>query len=589
MSQMSRRSGGRGGVALVFGVLLTLLAVWWLWPSGAPAPAERSPSTASPRALDPRLPAPLPEPPAPEASATRDGGTLWLQAQLEPSSSGRAFAGQAWVGPAYISEADRLEWEEARREERGGAGPERLEELANVETWLPAPVTPEAAGGGRLGLAVPPAPRYRLLAWEPEGTLYQGDFVPAGTPREGVLDAGRLQARPATGLRVRLTRAPPGRTRYLARLERVVDEASAERATGVLPVMRLVAPVLLGALREEGAVPLSVEGDNLLVPLPPDKAVRLRLRTEAGLEGEPLEVPLREGRVETVEVDLGRVFPGGGESFVDLRGRLLLGASARPVARARVERLEAPGPVARPGADGTFTFEKLPAWKPSRFAVLVERPASGRPVSPERTEVELTPGPGPHERPVEVTWRVPAYRWLVLKLDAFARSQLEGRSRRPYPVYALQRRDEAGSWRTQGADEFLPEEGGVAVSVLGVGTYRVLAAASPYEVYESPAVVVGEGDLERAVSLSVPEDAVPCEVRVTDARGVPVYGALVTAAGAQGSLPPIRGRTDAEGRWRLGRVRAQVLHLEVEHGNRSPWTGEVSAECQRTGRVDVRP
>ncbi|HYO52291.1 hypothetical protein [Archangium sp.] len=39
---------------------------------------------------------------------------------------------------------------------------------------------------------------------------------------------------------MRLTRAPPGRERYLARLERVVDESSAERAPELLPVMRLV-------------------------------------------------------------------------------------------------------------------------------------------------------------------------------------------------------------------------------------------------------------------------------------------------------------------------------------------------------------
>ncbi len=59
-------------------------------------------------------------------------------------------------------------------------------------------------------------------------------------------------------------------------------------------------------------------------------------------------------------------------------------------------------------------------------------------------------------------------------------------------------------------------------------------------------MVLGEGDGERAVSLSVPEDGAACEVRVTDAVGMPVYGALVTAAGLQGSLPPTRGRTDAE-------------------------------------------
>ena len=85
------------------------------------------------------------------------------------------------------------EWEESQREGRTGAGLDRLEDMANVHTWLPAPVMPEAVGGGRLGpVPVPPATRYRLLAWQPsDATLSWSDFMLAGCGSRGRLRGGR--------------------------------------------------------------------------------------------------------------------------------------------------------------------------------------------------------------------------------------------------------------------------------------------------------------------------------------------------------------------------------------------------------------
>jgi hypothetical protein len=115
----------------------------------------------------------------------------------------------------------------------------------------------------------------------------------------------------------------------------------------------------------------------------------------------------------------------------------------------------------------------------------------------------------------------------------------------------------------------------------------VLAAASPYEVHASTSAELGGNATERTVSVRVDEGGVPCEVHVTVA-GAPVYGALVTSASTLGSLPPARGRTDVEGRWRLGRVRADSLHLEVEADGHPPWAGEVAAACASSGVVEVR-
>src|SRR5690606_14360722 len=151
---------------------------------------------------------------------------------------------------------------------------------------------------------------------------------PEEAPAEGVLDAGELRPVHPTGLRVRLSGVRPVQgARYSLRVERVVAQAPTEaaRASDWLPVVHQVAPRLASALQDEVPLALSPEEDTLLSPLPPDAALRLRLRTEAGRESEPVEVPLREGRVETVVLEPARLFPEGEGGLVELRGRLLLG------------------------------------------------------------------------------------------------------------------------------------------------------------------------------------------------------------------------------------------------------------------------
>jgi hypothetical protein len=505
-----------------------------------------------------------------------EAGGLRLRAVLQGE---HPFRGEARVGAAFISEEDRLAWEAARGE---GAGPERLEALANVAEWRPVEVTPSAWGGTLGPVPVPPAPRYRVLAWEPDGTFWWGDFVPGEVPASGELDAGVLRARRPTGVRVRLAGARPEQGTFSVRVERVVapDSRDVESASELLPVVRHAAPALAEALAEGTFIPLSPAEDTPLLPLPPDPAVRLWLRADSGRVAGPVEVPLREGRVEGVTLEVAALFGGGVGSRVTLRGRLLLEGSSAPPPGARL--LGPDGRAVALAPDGRFTAEGLPSWQPSRFTAEVEAPASGRPVAPARWDFDFTPRPEGGE--AEVTWRVPAFRWLVLRLDAFARGRLG--ARRPYPVFLLQRRDAREQWRTHAAEAFIPEEAGVAVSLLEPGTYRVLAAASPYEVYFSGSARVDEGP-EHAVSLRVDEGGVPCEVRVTRA-GAPVYGALVTAGSAYGSLPPVRGRTDAEGRWRLGPVRVDSLHLEVQVDGRPAWAGELASACEVSDVVEVR-
>ena len=584
----SRRTGGRAAALVAVGLL-----AWWAWPWAAEVEAV----PARPAAVT-VAEAVVPEPSEAEVPARAATGGLRLRAVLEGE---RPFQGEARVGVAFISEDDRLAWEAAKREGGGGAGPSRLEDLANVAEWLPATVTPSASGGVLGPVPVPPAPRYRVLAWEPDGTFWWGDVVPEGASMTGppdstltghpaavsparTLDAGVLRARRPTGVRVRLAGARPEHGPFSVRVERVVDPdvRAAERASELLPVVRHVAPALSAALSQDTPLPLSSDEDTSLLPLPPDPAVRLWLRSASGREGGPVEVPLREGRVEWVVLDVDALLPGGVGGTLTLRGRVLLEGTVKPPPGARLMGPDGQDVALAP--DGRFTTPGLPSWRPSRFTLQVEPPGSGRPVAPAQREFEFTPHAGAVD--ADVTWRVPAYRWLVLRLEDFTRGQLAARSRGPYPVFVLQRGEREGPWRTHPADAFLDEEGGVAVSLLQPGTYRVLVAASPYELYASTSAELSGDAMERTVTVRLEDGASPCEVRVTSS-GAPVYGALVTTSSVLGSLPPARGRTDAEGRWRLGRVRADSLHLEVEAEGRPAWVGDVTEPCRASGVVEV--
>ncbi|WP_426755445.1 carboxypeptidase regulatory-like domain-containing protein [Myxococcus sp. Y35] len=555
-------------------LLLAGLVAWWLWPVPAgvpgalPAPVVRAEGTVPARV------APPPEP-------TKLEG-LQLRVVLE---GGQPFLGEARVGAAFISERDRHLWEESKRVGGEGAGPGRLEDLANVSEWRSVDVTPSATGGVLGPIPVPPAPRYQVVAWAPDGTFWWGDIAPDDVPIAGLLDGGVLFARRPTGVRVTLAGARPEHGPFSVRMERAasLDPRDAEHASELLPVVRHVAPAIASALADGTPLPLPVGEPLSLLPLPSDPQVRLWLRSAAGQEGGPVEVPLRDGRVESVVLDVDRLFPGGVGGAVTLRGRLVLeGTSAPPEG---VTLLGPDGRVLALAQDGSFVAPGLPSWAPSQFIAEVVAPASGRPVAAARQTFDFMPEPGVAE--AQVSWRVTAYRWLVLRVDGFLRGQLGAGTRRPYPVFVLQRWSDGDVWRTHAADAFLQEEGGVAVSLLAPGRYRVLVALSAHEHYVSTVAEVGEDGAEHAVSVQVDTAGPACEVLVT-AAGAPVYGARVIAGSEVVSLPPARGLTDAEGRWRLGRVRSQSLHVEVEAAGHTSWSGEAAESCRRSGVVHVQ-
>ncbi|ATB50875.1 carboxypeptidase-like regulatory domain-containing protein [Corallococcus macrosporus] len=569
---MRHRAWGGGAAALV----VAALALWWLWPEDAAAP------DAPPRAPAERVEAPPPVslPPRMAPAPVRAEG-LRLRVVLRGDVP---FEGEARVGVTSISDADRHMWEVSKREGRSGAGPEKLEDLANVSEWRPVEVTPSVTGGTLGPVPVPVAPLYRVVAWAPDGTFWLGDVVPESEDFTGVVEAV-LSARAPTGVRVRLMGGRPEHGPFSLRVVRGVaqDVRDAERASELLPVVRHVAPDLASALSDEAVLPLPVGEPLELLPLPPDSAVLLQLQSTAGRVSKRVEVPLREGRVEPVVLDVDELFPEGVGQTVTLRGKVELEGTFIPPEGAR---LLGPGDVEVPLAtDGRFVVSGLPSWEPSHFRVEVASPLSRRPVAATEQSFQFMPKPG--VRDAEVTWRVPAYRWLVLRMDGAMRAQMEARTQKPYPVYVLQRWGEGARWELASAGAFIPEEDGMAVSILEPGRYRVLVSFSVHEVYASTAADVGEGNADGIVTFQVDVEGSDCEVLVTAGRK-PVFGARVTASSDVSSLPPAWGLTDAEGRWRLGRVRPFGLHLEVEAEGYAPWTGEVSEACGRGGEVRVQ-
>ncbi|WP_158623886.1 hypothetical protein [Corallococcus llansteffanensis] len=145
--------------------------------------------------------------------------------------------------------------------------------------------------------------------------------------------------------------------------------------------------------------------------------------------------------------------------------------------------------------------------------------------------------------------------------DCFTRARLQARARSPYPVYLLERRDSRGAWSAVPAREFLPEAGGIAVSLLEPGTYRARVASAPDASRPSTSARVDADGADVEVGLALEEAPAPsCDVRVTH-EGRPVSGAWVIASGGDRSMPPVQGETDTAGRWP---VRADVLPLQVQ-------------------------
>lgn len=538
-----------------------------------PLPPPPTPQIATPT---PAPPTPIPATPSPSPLSA-----LRIQAHLLPSGAPLSPEVNARIGIAEINEEDRREFEAHQRAEPAenppaDSAPTRVEELANVVRWIVAPVAPDPQGGWRLGpVEVPPAPAYRIYAWDTEANYYMAEIITADTPPSGGLfDAGRLAATPPTGLRIELVNPAPGETHYLLKLGRVPDPVTAEEDTRVAPLLEWLAPPVALAFSESMSLPVSSEEPTEYYPLYPDPAIRITVLTLAGYESHPFEEPLDLGRIKTLRIDLRALLGLDSGGFVDLRGRLLTSRGNLPVENAVIERLNAP--IAEPqrtGADGFFYFRDLPRRGTTTFLVRYSVASDARPLTPSEEYFTFEPENfklEPTQREVEVEWKAATFRWVVVALPEDTRQSLRRTDIPHYPVYALRKWDAGrGVWADIAAQEFREEPEGVAVSVTQSGRYRIAVLASPVCIIESEEAQFSDEDIEKVVAVesSLLTDTPSRRVRMLRADGSPLAGARIAVGGPLAALPPIEGVTDAEGRFDPGPVNVPELLVWVSEGN----------------------
>ncbi|MEQ8822170.1 MAG: carboxypeptidase-like regulatory domain-containing protein [Sumerlaeia bacterium] len=583
----------------------------------AVAKAAQEAATDTPRTAPVGTPAATPE--AAEQTAAASAAPFRLAAELLAPVGDADGGVTALVGITAIAPEDLAEMEAQQAAGGEGAGARGYFELANVREWIPARVIalPDGEAGVRTLLSpdLPDAPFYRVAAYTDRGTLWLADVFPAETePREVESQEYRMVPQPIepiapTGLRLRLVNDTLGQGEYLLRLSRrpAEDALWAEDASRIGGLLGRMAPAIAAAYREEAPLAVTVDEAARLAPLYPDPAVRLTLLTVSGVEAEPMVVELAPGQIVEAELDIGALFgDDAAAGLVDLRGRLVREGSGEPIAGALVERPGAPGQNQRiTDEDGRFVFEGLPRARETKLRVLAAGPGSEFPATAEE-EMGLGPRramPRVHwltfdpvadaleesATEAEVTFEVPQFRWLLAEIDERERERLAIGAKVPYPIYVLERYDEgADAWRETGAEEFLREADGIAVSIEDPGIYRVVAARSAVDMAYSEPALVENGEARTPLDWEFGRET---QIYVEDAQtGRPVGGAYVAISGPYGSLPPLEGETAKDGYFETGSVSVGQIEVFAGYGDKEGTTlVDLDEEFPSTITVRIGP
>jgi hypothetical protein len=486
-------------------------------------------------------------------AATRSPQYLLVSARLQCPKADGATAGetQACIGIGRIDAADLREAEAARAAlARPQAGGPSRDDLVNVREWRHANVSDLGNGVLAVGpVEVPPADAYDVLAWDRKALVYYYTRKPCPPPgaTTGTLDLGLLEPTPFTGVRLTLQGKAESNS-IRATLSRV-PPADADAASRFLTLAQVIAPDLAESLLVGEPVTLTVDQPNLIAPLPPDEALQVTLISPTEVDGEPVQIPLAEGRIVDAIIPLDTAFPDKAKASIELEGILEIGQTGKPVVGATVEReIGLRKEVFTTDERGAFHVRNLPMDTATPFDVQTTRGATRRPVVPESWHFEFVPPLTTTGSVVQQRWQMPAYSYLVLDLSSPAARDALSLAAPPYPVYVVEH-DDGGRWVVAPIDFFDQSPAEVAAAIEEPGRYRMLLAASPVAVWPSnPATISGEGS--SASTTLADEATLHDELKITvrdTAQGQPVAGAAVTVNGDYGSLPPVRLITSEAG------------------------------------------
>jgi hypothetical protein len=479
------------------------------------------------------------------------------------------------VATLAVDPSDRADFLAQRASGGQGAGPRSIEELANPSQWLEPVVTNEPGAAHVVVEECPAAFGYRVIAWQEDGRYFVSSLFPRQPPEDGTINFGTIEGTPPTGVILRFENNLHGETELLVRIIRQPSEATAEVDSQPLAILRHIDPALHETLSNGDWIPLSASSATRLAPLASDPAILVQVSTLAGIEGKaPVPAELAKGRITPVTINIGDLFPEA-VSTVDVQGRLLFGASEVPVEGAS---LSLPGlPASQQqvtGPDGRFEFLAVPRGAVTAVEVLLPRPASGRPLAREATE--LTIGPFPDEdfpdSIVEQDLRIESYRWLLAEIPADVREAFAKRAKFPFPIYTLQHWPGDDNWVDLPSDEFLVEENGTRLAVALAegqqGVLRISAAVSPLETLITTVADVQPEDFETEVAFTLAGDLPTrtIEVRLLNvATNAPITHAEILLLGDHSSMPPTRAESDGSGIVSIGFTNARRLVLYVRH------------------------
>ncbi|MEO8377695.1 MAG: carboxypeptidase-like regulatory domain-containing protein [Candidatus Sumerlaeota bacterium] len=525
---------------------------------------------------------------ATNSHATKLPTSIHLQARLIGGANSRATISLGTIAPDDWVEINA----QVKNFKSGGKAPKRASDLARFAAPEPIELAADANNNGLIDLpAIDPAAVYRFDAMRAsDNAWYRARFVPAEglLPNKTNYDIGDIEPILPTGIRITFVNAPPGQEDFELGLERRVTAETTEHASELLDYVAKARPDILEVLRGEAHLTMNAATIATLAPLPPDPSVHLTFRTLTGVEGAGIDVELKEQQIVDATIDLSRVFVGVPAGAISLRGRLLLGDSDLPIGGATIERENAPiSGLQTTNADGLFAFEGLPPGVVCHFRVSIPRAETGRPLCPARATFDYTAAvDGDTEQHVD--WRVPAYQWLVLKMSkeqTGALGELAKKSPIGQPIYILQQNNR-GMWIDGAADEFIPADGEMAVSLTEPGDYRVAVAANPVYTLTSSDAQIGKGILETIATL--PEfsaDATARTLTVITPGGNLLREGRVWINGAHRSVPPIVMLIPSDGNIMLPPLNAEILNISVEPGaERIPTTLVVP----QTGSLELR-